>query len=987
MQSSINMFFLRPPRLLVASVLAATLMFSGCADEEPPEDDAGNEDSDNDSGTNDPDGADGADENTGTDPSDAGDTDGGDSGDTTDGGDTDDEGDTDDGGTDDGDDTGDDGDTDEPPPPPTTPACVQDLFEGGQSTLCASCACGRCPEPAQACGGEGAPHAKACMDLIACQHRNGCVGEACYCGEGLAAITCDLTPAGPCVDEFETAAGVTGRAAINEVIASDDPDNPLVLAHRLATCTLSPHCATQCGPAGDTCTFEHEACQDRYCRLDHAKEQARAESALLTGDPSIAEIHVNGTLEWVAGQTEPPVLRPGDTVALVGTHFGGGPDIDFSKILIGNSRVLERDLAMYEQELDITTEVHHELPTAHDTWPSDVVHWDNERIEFTVPQHVSDGPLRLSVQKRTGANASLLRPGQPHLVIDALTKRIIDQSFSHTCDVVSELGPPRLSAAIPVAVENPGLADLVQHGQRVFWSFDFNIGLTHKFRGLDWAAIFAYETTDPMTGEIAEPYELFGALPTLEGEVPAAALDDVHFEAYPQTNPVPGFLLTPQTTGGWTRNTGWVGYRYAESSHPFEGPGEWIGFNCASCHGVRITYERAPGESVTTVVPGLPNPDWSMKWSLLGEFEGIVGSEPGPMWAPGDAEIDKTSLIYAMPPGTGEHTMVRWLGEGSHTDNDYQFSPIVIPNVTHHTPVRRPLSHTESYVGFEGSYIHSEEPDGALGSMRADDLLALTAYMVQLDGLDDDLRNVGLYRWLVYTDQLALAGDVEEGSFVANGWQSFDDLSARIDDGHAVFAERCGDCHQDGFAAHTDERMFRLDEVGRFFEPTPYHEHVQSIRTAYLRNLYWVQHRGLLSDGHVRNLQDLVDPARCEEGSPLYDRYYTLHEPEDPGPAGPDFPDLHPGASPRGDVFRVARFPETDEIGQARNRFVERYKYFVPVDWDPDHYYWDFQKMRAEYGPDEIATAEPVGLPATPHPWCAQPGDDTDALLLYLLTL
>ena len=61
--------------------------------------------------------------------------------------------------------------------------------------------------------------------------------------------------------------------------------------------------------------------------------------------------------------------------------------------------------------------------------------------------------------------------------------------------------------------------------------------------------------------------------------------------------------------------------------------------------------------------------------------------------------------------------MVRMVGEGSHTDNDYQFSPIAIPNVTNYMAIRRSLSHTESYVGFEGSYIHSEEPDGA-GNMR-----------------------------------------------------------------------------------------------------------------------------------------------------------------------------------------------------------------------------------------------------------------------------
>ena len=71
--------------------------------------------------------------------------------------------------------------------------------------------------------------------------------------------------------------------------------------------------------------------------------------------------------------------------------------------------------------------------------------------------------------------------------------------------------------------------------------------------------------------------------------------------------------------------------------------------------------------------------------------------------------------------------MIRVNGEGSSTDNDYQFSPHTIPNVTNYMSIRRSLSHTESYVGFEGSYIHAEEPDGATGSMYRYPLQALTA--------------------------------------------------------------------------------------------------------------------------------------------------------------------------------------------------------------------------------------------------------------------
>src|SRR5690606_12716585 len=119
-------------------------------------------------------------------------------------------------------------------------------------------------------------------------------------------------------------------------------------------------------------------------------------------------------------------------------------------------------------------------------------------------------------------------------------------------------------------------------------------------------------------------------------------------------------------------------------------------------------------------------------------FDGIVTKEPGPPIDPAEKDIDRTTLVYYMPAGTGEHNMIRASNEGSETDNDHQFSPIAIPNVTYYMPIRRSLSHTESYVGFEGSYIHSEEPDGAMGSMGAESLKALTTYMTVLDEHDDD---------------------------------------------------------------------------------------------------------------------------------------------------------------------------------------------------------------------------------------------------------
>jgi hypothetical protein len=731
--------------------------------------------------------------------------------------------------------------------------------------------------------------------------------------------------------------------------------------------------------------------QEALCRADTAREALRADSATEFPAPVLMALRVNGELRWQAGQPGTPSLAAGDIVTLEGQGFGAGPDIDFSKLMIGNVRVLETDLVMYEQRLDLLRQVNFEIPAVQSRWEKNILTWNDSEIRFRVPRHASGGPLIVQVQKREGQNVSALRPGEPHLVIDAQTARITDKSFSHGCDVVSRVSASKATTPITVSVTSPAREALVAKGEAIFWGYDFNIGLAHKIRKLDWKAIFEYRTRDPLTGQIADPEHLFGAYRTVEGEVPSVALNDYYFDRYPQKNPIPGFLtLTPQATRGNTRNTGWVGYRYAQSVNPYTGPGSWIGFNCASCHGYRIRYEQAPGQEVTQVFPGLPNPLWSMRWTLLGNFKGILAEENGPAWTDGSRQpVDKTQLIYHMPQGTGEHNVVRLVGEGSETDNDYQFSPITIPGVTHYLPIRRSLSHTESYVGFEGSYIHSQEPDGALGAMNRDALEALTAYMATLDQQDDTLRNVGLYRWLRQTGQLAAqtGRDTGEGQFVQQGWQSYPGVVSQVDAGKAIFKRDCGGCHSDQVGAHTNEAMIPLTEVGRFFAPTIYQKQVQSIRVSFLRNLYWLQHRGLLSDGHVRNLEELVDPERCTPGSALHDRYYTLHPPVDLPSAGVDHPVAYPAETARGDVFRIRKADNATSAGQARNRFIERHRYFVEVPWDADHYYWDYQKMRSDYGAEEMGTAAPLTLPATPHGWCADSPSDIAPLVQYLLTL
>jgi cytochrome c553 len=757
----------------------------------------------------------------------------------------------------------------------------------------------------------------------------------------------------------------------------------------LATCAPTCHAAAP--------TFPN---QETVCTLNTARELQRAASAQNFAQPVVQRMLINGALVWTAGAgNAAPALKPGDTVTLQGSGFGAGTDIDFSKIMVGNARVLETDLTMYEQKLDIASTVNYETGVVRSNWPKDVLAWADTQVQFRVPPHASKGPLKLQVQKRTGYNASLTKPGQPHNVIDAQVYRV-PAPANVNCDVVSTLtNETKAITPIEVSVSNPSFASLVTLGRQMFWSYDYNLGLSHKFKSLDWDKILNYKTTDPYTRQKADPAVLFGAYKTAAGEDPLEAYSDVYFKPYPQLNPTPGFLtLTKQLTEGNTSSTGWVGYRKAESSHPILGKGAWAGFNCASCHGYRISFQKG-SSTITKVFPGLPNPGWSMKWAVLGDKTGqttatfayIAEKEAGPAWAPGEANIDKTALIYHMPAGAAEATITRTAAEGSLYDNDYIFSPVAIPNVTNHLPIRRSLSHTESYVGFEGSYVHAQEPDGAMGSMDANSLKALTAYMSTLDENDNDLRNVGLFRWLKSNNKLAQTGSTAttEGGFVQNGWQQYPGVAAAINLGKSSFDQNCASCHSDKVGANTNERMIPLNQVGRFFAPTGFQSKQQSIRATYLRNLYWVTSRGLLSDGHVRNLEDLVSPDRCNETSALYKQYYTLHAATRPVPGTADQPTPVPDLNRKGDVFRVPKAKAAsilDTTSPARNLFVERHKYFVTPAFDATNYYWDFQKMRREYGP-EMGAPGPIGLPATPHPWCASSQGEVANLVQYLLTL
>jgi hypothetical protein len=159
-------------------------------------------------------------------------------------------------------------------------------------------------------------------------------------------------------------------------------------------------------------------------------------------------------------------------------------------------------------------------------------------------------------------------------------------------------------------------------------------------------------------------------------------------------------------------------------------------------------------------------------------------------------------------------------------------------------------------------------------------------------------------------------------------------------------------------------------------------------------------------------LEILVDPARCQaplnsdgsvdlaHSSALYRRLYTIRQGSNhsfriPG-AGMPFEFMTRFGDPPTRLRQVVA-PRPDRlVTEAEGRFVERHAYFTKL--DDGYYYWDYQKMRREYGMLEFGLdpADPTqrgrigGLPAAPHPWCLPAGASQqmiDDLVTFLLTL
>jgi|HubBroStandDraft_6_1064221.scaffolds.fasta_scaffold49455_1 hypothetical protein len=629
---------------------------------------------------------------------------------------------------------------------------------------------------------------------------------------------------------------------------------------------------------------------------------------------------------------------------------------------------------------------------------------------------------------------------------------------------------------------------------------------------------------DRSTGEGIRPFTSFGAIPLLPDTgatkivAPAIAFDTQTF-ADPTPYPITmAFQLPPPfpepLSGGQTKPTGWAGYVFAQVASLIPGyqkTVDWIGFNCAACHASRVTFEYdAGGEKVSRFFSGIPNPDWRAVFlTLSGRALGLVGDEGLPLnfirqdypsgtqkqiesqgtiggflgalrrdfdtflaqhgVALSKQKVDKTLLLYNLPPGSTEATLFDPADLPEDYANDYYFSPEAIPIIINHTPVRRALSRSELIDGFEGAYLHGEEPEGARGPMSARSLQDLTLYTSTLHQDDELLRRIGAFRWLAYKGHSDWLGSgVNEGAFVSFGYQvddllnppgfpphhapvgglgamrdvaingqasasdafteRFPGLQQHIAHGATLFKGNCARCHVSGNAGlWTNEDMQPIsaagggDSVGRFFSPTLWQRRTQAIRTAILENLFWVQQRGLLSDGHVvSNAPDnmdgldlLVRPDRCQaptnpdgsvdlaRASDLYKNLYTIHR-------GADHSFRIPSAGMRFELYtrlgngkpgvlqQIAAPDATRLVRPEEERLVARHAYFTKM--DDGYYYWDYQKMRREYGilefgldpKDPQSRTRIGGLPAAPHPWCmpdGSPQSDIDDLIVFLLTL
>jgi len=713
---------------------------------------------------------------------------------------------------------------------------------------------------------------------------------------------------------------------------------------------------------------------------------------------------------WRADQKQDFALQAGQIITLEGENFGNGPDVDLSKVMFGKVRALERDLTMALGETKVKLEEFPHLNRVQyvetlkpdqfggESWPQvwkkDILRWSPTQITLHVPTTASQGPILIQVQKKTSKVQSLAEPGKPHLIPDPVFERVPEDPRAVPSLTVDSVTSATLSNAVPVQIKNADFTEQVKRGEALYWAFDYNMGLTQHLIHIDWWNILEGKADDPFEGGKFDAAEKIGAIRiTDDAIVPEIARSKHQFVPSPMPMPIKTILRGKRLENSNTYPTQYVGYVWADAINPLKPlkAENNIGFNCASCHAREITYENVAGKLVKQIFPGIPNQKWSMKFLAIGDVTAVHGSEANPDSVKPKGsfgyfdlvkdfnrteKVDKRPLLYYLYPGTADMTLTRTsLEDFTFYKNDFFFSPTAISIITRHTPLRRALSRTEAIAGFEGSYIHAQEPDGALGAISKKSMVDFTSFMSTLDQNDPLLAKIGMYEWLKKKNKLGDINNVSQGEFIRNGPNAYPVLSKHMQQGKQVFNQSCVRCHQNNFGTYTDENMMALKDIGSYFSPTAWIRQMNAIRTAPIRDVYWTQARGLLHDGHLRvpvnsedkdfsdSMQALVQRERCDQSSELYKKLYTLNE----------------------TTFRIPKGTPEQE------RAIRQQHYFVDLpNATPEqakYLYWDYQSMRKNFGKIEYGAAQATPLPATPHPYCVEKASDTEDLVYYLMTL
>jgi hypothetical protein len=247
--------------------------------------------------------------------------------------------------------------------------------------------------------------------------------------------------------------------------------------------------------------------------------------------------------------------------------------------------------------------------------------------------------------------------------------------------------------------------------------------------------------------------------------------------------------------------------------------------------------------------------------------------------------------------------------------------------------------------------------------------------MSTLDGDHELLSRIAIFEWLKHKNKLDEIGNAPEATYLRQGADAFPTVKQKIDSGAAIFKNECATCHASNFGTNSDETIVPFSKVGTYFSPTIWNRRVGGIRTAILRDEFWVQGRGMLHDGHIRSddpdhldsAEMLLSKDRCDSSSALYKRLYTIST----------------------SSFRVPKGTTAQEVATRQQAYFVDFPSSGSASGTSDassFLYWDYQQMLRSFGPREFG-GPAMPLPAMPHPWCVKDNTELDDLLHFLFTL